>query len=611
MRDISIKAFPAGRWWIRWIDHVWIDPGSPDPLVHVVLSPYQEGRGTESEHLRATSGDEIRAVSCGLIPKLAIGDVYRDGRPERHPVFKDRVRSVFTWRFEVTVSPYSGGVRALDQPLHGPTRRLPDLDPTPILAEADYPGLVTRKSKCVVVKERRGFKTLIPAIEVIRSLMAPHGAIVRALLASEWDDAVRSLVDSEATSVDAPPGSVVHLREGLPAWCAPYLANMLPQRGEMGPCAARQVHAGLLSPDPDLATGGREAARGVPADSANLSTTLPFDEDWVTLRMLGFSVDDKTFFAAKVVGGTWPDGRPLSVTYPEGSEELSDRTMAAGSHGRVALARRRASVVMRTGGKPHRSGNTLAIGAESVAWEGLPDLAVAARPLRALPPVAGVVRSDDVVPPVEVATAPAGRWGSGRAAHVVRTPAPEACAIFDRAAGLMRSLEERGFLWGVHTVPATKRGGRRGDHDVWHVEGSPTCDGTEGGEAWARIVPGEDHPRAILVLAARVELFGDVRWFEVERRTSDGRETESYRAVIAAFAVTPAPADVMLLVERLARARGRVRDLNAFVAGTDATGAATFKHSAAAGGFRHATVLARIEAALRSAGPAVGDAHRA
>ena len=136
-----------------------------------------------------------------------------------------------------------------------------------------------------------------------------------------------------------------------------------------------------------------------------------------------------------------------------------------------------------------------------------------------------------------------------------------------------------------------------------HAAGSPGADG------WTRevligeaIVPGEDHPRTILVLAARVALFGSIRWFEVERRATDGRETESYRALIAGFGHSPSTGEVATLVGRLASARGVVRDLGTFVEGTAAIGAATFKHSTAAGGFRQATVMARFGAALTAIG---------
>ncbi len=47
---------------------------------------------------------------------------------------------------------------------------------------------------------------------------------------------------------------------------------------------------------------------------------------------------------------------------------------------------------------------------------------------------------------------------------------------------------------------------------------------------------------------------------------------------------------------------GRIRDSATFFAGLDGTAAATFKHGAAAGGLRHATVLTRMRAASRSTG---------
>ena len=363
------------------------------------------------------------------------------------------------------------------------------------------------------------------------------------------------------------------------AWCAPYLANMMPDRSEIGAVAARMVHAGLLSPDPGLNAGRSGSPSPVHPESGNLSTVLPFDADAVNLRVLGFAVDDSTFFAAKVIGGEWPDQRPLTVTYPEGLPELTTIPANSGGGRRVAIVRPRANKQVRAMGSAHETGRTLRVGAEAVAWLGLPELTITARPVRDLSEVGAVIRSTDPVPVVEVVTTPGRRWGVGRSAEVIRGPAPDQSIIFDRAAELLSDLERRGAIHNVGTVPAIVRPDRRGDHDVWQVETHREKEVSKLSDPWAFITPGEEHPRTILVLAAQVELFGYIRWFEVERRTTDGRETESYRAVIVAFAHPPAPEEVASLVSRLTRSRGRVRDLAAFVEGTAAAGAATFKHS--------------------------------
>lgn len=598
MRGTSIEAFPAGRWWIRWIDHVLIVAGSPDPLIHVVLSPFREGLELVAEHLRAIENDVVVAVSCGLIPKLAIGDVYRDGSAERDPRVRNRIRSVFPYELDAVVNPYSGGMRAVEDAFYGFGRDGVCLgDPGPVLSVETYPGLVTRRSACVWVYRKDKLRVVIPVIEVLRSFMAPHGAIVRALLSSEWDDAVRRLVDLEAGAGDA--DASLHLREGVPAWCATYIANMLAPRSELGLIAARRVHSGLLVPDPALMDAVDEPR--VPRGACTLSTTLPFEEEAVTLRLLGFDIDRDTFFAAKVVGGVWPDARPLAVTYPEGSSEIVSRSSDLSPPGRVALARRAGRGRLASSRALPAEGRTVGIAAESVAWQGLPELSVTARPVRALSEVAATVRFTEPTSEVKVSLAPITRSGMGRAAHVVRRPAPEACAIFDRATAILRDLEGRGVVWDVHVVPAATKGDRRGEHDVWRL-GTRLGRTTVWADPWEAIVPGEDHPRTILVLAARVALFGSIRWFEVERRATDGRETESYRALIAGFGHSPSTGEVATLVGRLASARGVVRDLGTFVEGTAAIGAATFKHSTAAGGFRQATVMARFGAALTAIG---------
>jgi hypothetical protein len=84
-----IEGFPTdgGLWWLRWFDHPAWDGITSTATVTVVLSRLP--RTTRPDDLppldaalaAKTGGQFTCDVHTGLIPALAIGTVYRDGRP--------------------------------------------------------------------------------------------------------------------------------------------------------------------------------------------------------------------------------------------------------------------------------------------------------------------------------------------------------------------------------------------------------------------------------------------------------------------------------------------------------------------------------------------------
>lgn len=316
------RQIPEGSWWVAWMDHVtYLETGS---LIEVVLVPLppalvwslsREGtdgnQTTLSELLEESSRQVIVQVNVAAIPLFTLGDVFSGRRlvmskddPSAVASICDLPRVGRTVRIEIDTVAFSltpsGERRIRASGIRLDRRRV---SPSLTFLCSRYP--VTHGSSRVLPLRCGSGSALTPAVELLRSLVAPQPKLVSRLFSGALDAVIPTIVRSYEAATKAAPSFVMALAEGYERSDLPFVANLIEAYSPAGSASVQRIAPSFIGPHvPPVAPRG-----GVP-----VPICFPFGSGRLTIVARCVDLPNGDFLLCKMIGGRWPRGEPLAVT---------------------------------------------------------------------------------------------------------------------------------------------------------------------------------------------------------------------------------------------------------------------------------------------------------
>ncbi|ODS22327.1 hypothetical protein AB835_14795 [Candidatus Endobugula sertula] len=213
IQTYKIKAFPKGKWWIRWIDHISQDEGqSSTPRIEVALEPYTldgiHSREKDKALIKNQTERRYISIMVSSIPGLHIGAIFNDG------IYVDNLFTL-EQHFSATLENEGQPIAATSLKNFKPDW-WNDRYPYCLINKGEYPLGKFSKSYCLEFTS--GAETVIlPCYELLRAFYAPSSVIALPLFSEPWttESAINHIVQSDRTGVLANGEYQVVLRKNI------------------------------------------------------------------------------------------------------------------------------------------------------------------------------------------------------------------------------------------------------------------------------------------------------------------------------------------------------------------------------------------------------------
>jgi len=509
-----IRAFPADgeRWWIRWVDGFFL-PRDQEAgrQVHVVLSKIPARyRSVPANQLPRSvlhgkhPADEFSIpVSVGMIPRLVIGGVFRDGR------LVDIIDGdTQTFSFERANTNYR--VLNINPELWAEPSDVPNV--TEYLVPKDvYPLHGEFQASSCVSLESNGKRLLVPCFEVLRQWFCPQQTIAHAIFGGPWRQMLEEVFKTDQTGKNDIGEYEITVRSRIHPELRDILASLY--FSYQGQRAASNIYTQLL------------------ARPSRTKLRVGFPFEWNNLDIEAQCVQLKrappTYLALRLTRMSSPwAGETIGVVSQHASwrhEDTPTETRSGGGYRSSSpqVEEPPGDVVQRP--EPHKEAERDTIAAPTLAWFDASNPKELERAQQYETDGPSIQAHDEDEATEFESPGPAGRGQDavGRTEYLAIENA-ERIERFEEVVEMLNRLEEQGAIQGWHVLPHPEQVVRRGSWPVWRIPARQRNDGKlDGRFTWPFLDKREmSRQRSALVCQIETEL-ETVIWIELERREEE------------------------------------------------------------------------------------------
>lgn len=550
-----ISAFPAGVWWVRWIDSVSIISAMPGtPTVKVVLSSLPPA-SARTLKLADVAKDATRAqtveVAIGLIVGLAIGMIFEDG------VLVDRLLAEER-RFDFDLPrDLVGTIPANVEP---PIKKPPwwKASRYDVISASVYPRVLRPDSFCCVLQHDFDKRiAVIPASEVVRAFIATDSVIATGAFAGPWEVALETLVDVAASSFDSDGNwRVVARGKGLGKSAVTQVGSLMPMFNPAGFKAASLLHATVI------------------VAGARISAALPFDHCRLRFKARCFKLHEGKYLVTEITEAEWPHSQGVVLVEPGPLEDLDgDAVQRSYPVDTLALPHFRDEPIDVVSDEASAQLAEMAASQAASVWSGVPVPQVVTGDPRPRPDRMPIPKPSSVATMAAVGVASsAATVAQASLGQGLRLPA---CDRFEATAVMFDDLATRRDIVSWRPVSEPGRNHMRGERPVWSF--SMRIPGRKG--SWRFIDSARRVYRSALI--CEIELVGShaAYWIEIEPRPREMFQSLAFTVDPRKFALSAAS-----LLNHAAASRGVWGASSALSSSVGLRDAATWRHRALKGG---------------------------
>lgn len=565
-----ISAFPAGVWWVRWIDSVSIISAIPGtPTVKVVLSPLPPAPARTiqlADVAKDPTGAQMVEVAIGLIVGLAIGMIFEDG------VLVDRlIAEERRFDFELPRDLVGGIAANSEPPIERPVWwTVPRYD---VISASAYPRVLRPDSFCCVLQQEFDkVIAVIPAAEVVRAFIATDSNLATAAFAGPWATALGAMVDESASRIDDDGNwRVVARGKGVGKSAVVQVGSLMPMFNPAGSKAANLLHTTVI------------------AEGARISAALPFDDRRLRFTARCLELHRGKYLVTEITEAEWPHRQGVVLVELGPLEDLDgDAVQRSYPVDTLALSHSRDEPVDVVSDEAPAQLAEMAASSAASVWGGLPVPQVVAGDPRPRPDRMPVPKPSSVASMAAVgvsssaATVAQASLGQG-----IRLPA---CDRFEATAVMFDDLATRRDIVSWRPVPEPGRNHMRGERPVWSF--SMRMPGRRG--SWRFI----DRARRVYrsALICEIVLVGShaAYWIEIEPRPGEMFQSLAFTVDPRKFARSAAS-----LLNHAAASRGVWGASSGLISAVGLRDAGTWRHRSLKGGGQNGARALSVISALR------------